>query len=240
VFGDAVCFPALPTWDAGEGPLWSSLYFHDRHHRSEWTGWALLPTAEFSAFASSVMKGEDWREAAKGSVLRFRKVFIDEPSLGVRTPGQVIESNGRVLRGEVPGLCFHGAEREPGVWIGRGVRVAASAQLVAPCFIGENAWIAADCTIGPDTVVGPECVIEKGTTVGSSVVASGTYLGPGLEVSDSYVRRNVLCNVRLGVEIKIAEKYVVSSMDEFGGLPKWANLSLVVLTVVAISTIWMR
>jgi hypothetical protein len=196
---------------------WNTLFFDEEEGVGAWSGWAVMQSADLPGFAGRVAAGADWRAAVRETGLAIKKVFLDHPSLSAATPRDVLLANRRALDGEFPGLFFNGKERSPGVWVARAAKIAPSARLQAPCYVGEDAWIGADCRIGPYSVIAAGCVVERETAVARSVVYEGTFLGPELEVSDSCVNRNRIHNVRLGAEIEVGEAHVASALSPAAG-----------------------
>ena len=235
VFGDLGRLPALPELgDADPHTLKPAIYFHDENRSSRWTGWGLLPERDIPEFAATAVKHDNWRVALLECGVSVEKVFTEQPSLCVTTPRQVIESNRAALESEFSGLYFDGSERNSGVWIGRGAKVPATAILHAPCLIGEDAWIGEDCHVGPHAVIGRKCVVERDTRVCRSVVAEGTYLGPGLDVADSVVVRNKIHNVRLDADLEIDEPHVDSNLMQGPLLPTWLRVTLFTILIASV------
>lgn len=237
VFGDACYLPGLPMLvEDAERSISPSLFFHSTHEGVSWTGWALVPEQEFAAFAGLVAAGSDWRGAMEATALELKKIVLNSATIGVSSPQDVLDSNRIALQGGYPGLYHDGVEKEPGMWIARGVRIAATAVVEAPCYIGEEAWIGENCQIGPFAVIGKGCVVERGTTVLRSVLEDATYLGPELRVEDSSVAQNVIYNVRLGAALAIEEDHVVSRLDAGVLFPIWTKVvvSLAAFLLVAI------
>lgn len=241
LLGDLCYLPAIPALDTtGATAVWPTLFFHDDDKRSRWTGWALVPARQLAGFACQVAGEADWRSAMSYCGLQLRKQFLDGPSLSASSPGRVLESNRIALDGRYPGLYFEAMEREPGIWVGRGVRIPPAAALTAPCYIGEDSWIGRGCRIGPYAVVGRGCAIEKGTVVSGSVVGEETYLGPELEIADSVVHRSLIHNVRLGAEVEIEEAHVASSLTSGSLVPQWLKLAAISLVLPAVAVLaWM-
>jgi hypothetical protein len=73
------------------------------------------------------------------------------------------------------------------VWIGEGVRVATSARVIGPTYIGAHTIVRAGATIGPFASVERDCVVDCGTTVERSTVLPDTYLAPGLLIRNGLV-----------------------------------------------------
>jgi hypothetical protein len=73
------------------------------------------------------------------------------------------------------------------VWIGEGAKVATSARVIGPTYIGAHTIVRAGATIGPLASVERDCVVDCGTTVERSTVLPHTYLAPGLLVRNGLV-----------------------------------------------------
>jgi hypothetical protein len=73
------------------------------------------------------------------------------------------------------------------VWIGEGVKVATSARVIGPTYIGADTIVRAGATIGPFASVERDCVVDCGTTVERSTVLPDTYLAAGLLIRNGLV-----------------------------------------------------
>jgi len=233
--GDAGYLPSLPVLAKdGETLVSPGLFFHDEGSEIAWTGWAVLPEQEVPTFAAKIALGEDWRTAITPRLLDVKKEILTGASIAAASPQQVLDSNRIALEGGYPGLYHDGVEKEPGVWVARGAKIAATAVVEGPCYIGEEAWIGETCKIGPFAVIGRECVVERGTSVQRSVLSEATYLGPELEVADSSVVQNVIYNVRLGAALEIEEEHVVSGLNSGTLLPAWVKIWTILVLLLAI------
>ncbi len=99
--------------------------------------------------------------------------------LSTRTPREWIAAQSAALAGEVSGLLFDGRESEPGVWLGRNVRVEPGVRLVAPVWVGENTRVEGFATLGPGAAVGAGSIVGPTARVESAVVLPGTYVARG-------------------------------------------------------------
>ena len=84
------------------------------------------------------------------------------------------------------------------VWVGEGVKIAPSARVIGPVYIGARTTIGAGATVGPFTSVEHDCVIDCGTTVEQSTVLPNSYLAPGLLIRNSQVDGRHLEHLRWG------------------------------------------
>ena len=84
------------------------------------------------------------------------------------------------------------------VWVGEGVKIAPSARIIGPVYIGAHTTIGAGATIGPFSSVEHDCVVDCGTTVEQSTVLPNSYLAPGLLIRNSQVDGRHLEHLRWG------------------------------------------
>lgn len=96
------------------------------------------------------------------------------------------------LMGSAPGVLIHGAEVKPGVWLGRGARVADDAQLRPPVFIGPDARVFARAEVGPRVTLGRASVIERDAQLTDCSVAPNTLVGEGTRARSAH-----LCEARM-------------------------------------------
>lgn len=97
-----------------------------------------------------------------------------------------------------------GNEVQPGIWYGDGARVAASAQIDAPAYIGGRTRVSDSCTVTGASVIEGDCEVDCGTSIDRCCVFPATYIGIGLRVSDALVapsglfhlQRNLTVNIR--------------------------------------------
>lgn len=84
------------------------------------------------------------------------------------------------------------------VWVGEGVKIAPSARVIGPVYIGARTIIGAGATVGPFSSVEHDCIIGCGTTVEQSTVLPNSYLAPGLLIRNSQVDGRHLEHLRWG------------------------------------------
>ena len=106
-----------------------------------------------------------------------------------------------LVRDGLTGACAIrplGTEIREQVWIGEGVKLADSARVIGPTYIGARTIVHAGATIGPFASVEPDCVVDCGTTVERSTVLPYTYLAPGLLIRRELVDGGYLENMGWG------------------------------------------
>ena len=103
-------------------------------------------------------------------------------------------------------------EKQPGIWTGLNCNISPSAELRAPCWIGQNVFI------GPKTVVGAGSIIEDGAFVEGACSISGsrigahTFVGQCSEISGSLALGDTLVHLQSGLATKVPDKFVLCAL----------------------------
>lgn len=103
-------------------------------------------------------------------------------------------------------------EVQPGVWVGLRSRIARSARLRGPCWIGEHVWIGENAIVGPYAVIENRVVVESGVEIANSTIGSDTLVGHFTEVKDSLAGGNTLVNWRSGSRTTVPDKFLMCSL----------------------------
>jgi NDP-sugar pyrophosphorylase family protein len=203
------------VWEAGPDAA-PSIHVFEKDGKTEWTGWALLAPsdcARIPADASRQEAGEFLLALAEeGTTL----VPTSQPPLSCRNYADLLHANALLLGGKRPDLHLEAREADPGVRICRNVSLHPTARIHPPIYIGENCRIGSRCELGPDVVIGNGCVLDDGAIVQNSVVLAGTYVGEGLELDGVVVEHNRLANAELGVELAMADEFLLGSIENHG------------------------
>jgi len=129
-------------------------------------------------------------------------------------------------------------EVQPNVWVGRRARIAASAVIQGPCWIGANAWIGEKARIGPNTVIEDGAFVDARTVVESSLVGPATYVGCGTEVRKSFAFGSTLINWASNAAVVVPERFLLCRLDSLHGirtLGRWmARLAALVVLIVTL------
>jgi hypothetical protein len=107
-----------------------------------------------------------------------------------------------------------GREIRPGIWVGLRSRIALTAQLRAPCWIGENVLVGADAVVGPDAVLEDNVVIEDGARVENSLVGPQTFVGTLTLVSNSIASGSTLINWKTGSQLDVPDPFLLGPLEE--------------------------
>lgn len=178
-----------------------------------WDGWAALPPACLAEAAWG------WSLQSFGDALvvvgEARGACVAAESwLDVRSATALLASNHRALEQNQAGMLASGRQVEPGIWVGRNVRLGPRVRLVAPAFIGDNTHVGAGSTVGPCVAIGSACLIDADALLERSMVTAGTYVGEGLNVVDAIVDGPTLVNVRLGASVRVDDGLLLAGTPE--------------------------
>ena len=136
-----------------------------------------------------------------------------------RPPGSLFTSYAAwfaEVLGQLPeGARFRLGVRQisPGVFVGLRTRVAPTARLVAPCWVGENAWIAAGALVGPGGIVESGAYVDEGAEVAQSVVGPETYIGVLTELRNSVAWGRGLLNWETGSFTEVVDDILLSDLS---------------------------
>ncbi len=174
-----------------------------------WTGWAFLRRETVWHLPADLAFCELPQALSRG----MSKVSVGE-LLSCTSFAGWLESNQRVMAEHTDPLWFPATARQqsPGVWISQGSEVHATAELVAPVFIGKDSQIAAGCRVGPGVVVENHCLVDADTQLDHTLICHDSYVGQSLSLSHSIVNRNVLLSIQLGTTLEMADDFILSRL----------------------------
>lgn len=105
-------------------------------------------------------------------------------------------------------------ERSPGVWIGANSKVAESARIQGPVWIGSQVWIGEKAQIGPNTILERGVVVDKSASIVGSFVLDHTYIGAMTEVRDSYANGTTLINRGNGSTLEVVDAFLMNDLTK--------------------------
>jgi hypothetical protein len=114
------------------------------------------------------------------------------------------------LKYRLDALLSIDAPHADGGWTGPGAMVAASAQLLAPFWIGAHARVGEGCRIGPNAFIGRHAIIDANVEVEEAFVASDTYVGKFTRIAHAIASGQVLVDMSRGVRLELAEQFILS------------------------------
>ena len=120
-------------------------------------------------------------------------------------------------------------EIEPGIFLGRRSKIARSAKLHAPCWIGENVRVGSNAIIGPVTFLEDQVVVDDRATIVNSWVGPETFVGTLTELKDSLAWGTLLINWKSGSHTQIPDPFLMASLaKEKGGKARKGRLATAV------------
>lgn len=96
--------------------------------------------------------------------------------IDVGTPEKYLTVHHDLLSGKTT-RPLSGKALKPGVWVGDGCRVDASAKLVPPIVLGERVRVEEEAKLIGPLVLGDDCVVGSHSTVEDAIVWAGTRIG---------------------------------------------------------------
>jgi hypothetical protein len=112
------------------------------------------------------------------------------------------------------GILVHAAERAPGIWTGRDAVIEQGAVLVPPVLLGVGVVVRAGARVGPRVFLGDRAVVDQGTWIEDAIVAQGTIVGDGLELSGVALDESGLLDLRSGERTPVDDALVLAPRDQ--------------------------
>jgi hypothetical protein len=103
-------------------------------------------------------------------------------------------------------------EIKPGVWVSPRARIARSAELRAPCWIGPHTVVGNETIIGPMAVVENRVIIGAHVEVTNSAIAPETFLGEMTHLKDSVADGSILINWRTASCTRVPDAVIMCSL----------------------------
>jgi hypothetical protein len=115
-------------------------------------------------------------------------------------------------------------EVQSGIWIGMHAQIEPTAQLHAPCWIGESTRVGAGAVIGPAAILDDRVVAEAGARVTKSVINPETFVGEHISVENSLAHGSTLINWMSGSCLRVPDAFFLSSLNDHRFSPVSASL----------------
>src|SRR6185369_3568118 len=116
-----------------------------------------------------------------------------------------------------------------GVWAGLRTQIAPTAELHAPCWIGDNVRVGDGAVIGPNVIIESNSFVEPRATIRDSYVGPGTFVGAFTDIEQSIALGNTLVSWKYDSVLKVPDEFLLSSLDPArlaaGGLVPGHSLS---------------
>jgi hypothetical protein len=104
-------------------------------------------------------------------------------------------------------------QASPGIWIGKRASVASTAQLIAPCWIGDHAIIGEGSIVGPEAIVEDRCVVDEKAKVSRSWVGPDTFVGPMTSVAHSLAWGPILTDWKSDSSLRVPDPFLLASLN---------------------------
>jgi hypothetical protein len=103
-------------------------------------------------------------------------------------------------------------EFAPGVYVGLRVRVAETAKLLAPAWIGANVWLGPRTVVGPETIIEDDVYVDDGAEISHGIVGPKTYVGAMTEVRHSLAWGRDLLNLANGSVTEVTDHFLLGDL----------------------------
>jgi hypothetical protein len=103
-------------------------------------------------------------------------------------------------------------EIRPGIWVGRRAHISPVAELIAPCWIGDQAFVGAGATVGPGAIIEDRSVVENDARVAQSWVGPDTFVGPMTSVASSLAWGSSLIDWRSDSSLRVPDPFLLCSL----------------------------
>jgi len=105
-------------------------------------------------------------------------------------------------------------EVEPGVRLGIHSHISPGAKLLAPCWVGRNAYVGKGAVIGPNSVVEDGSFIEETVEIRDSYIGPDTFVGRYAELGNSFAWGNTLINWKTGSGAVVPDAFMLCALRQ--------------------------
>ena len=125
-----------------------------------------------------------------------------------------------------------GVERDPGIWVSRGVDTHRSARLIAPVYLGPHCRVYEDVVLGPNTVVSACSLIDRNTRIEASLIAEDSMIGEGLTLNRMVVTQGLVLDARTEDAVYVADIPSLADPRQPGQLRRFAESAVALVLLV--------
>jgi hypothetical protein len=104
------------------------------------------------------------------------------------------------------------SEIRPGIWAGHRSHVSATAELIAPCWIGDQVFVDPGAIVGPNAILEDRCVVEAEARVVQSWIGPDTFVGPMTSVASSLAWGSSLTNWLSDSSLRVPDPFLLCSL----------------------------
>jgi NDP-sugar pyrophosphorylase family protein len=103
-------------------------------------------------------------------------------------------------------------ELRPGIKVGWHTRISSSAQLKAPCWIGQSVYIGAGAVVGPNAVIEDRSFVEPASEISDSLIGPDTFVGRSAKIQDSIAWADTLIDWKSGLCGPVTDAYMLCAL----------------------------
>jgi hypothetical protein len=103
-------------------------------------------------------------------------------------------------------------QRDTGIWVSNRARISPSAELVAPCWIGDQATVGPGAVVGQGAILEDRSVVEEKASVTQSWVGPDTFVGPMTSIANSLAWGSTLIDWRTDSSLHVPDPFLLSSL----------------------------
>jgi NDP-sugar pyrophosphorylase family protein len=104
------------------------------------------------------------------------------------------------------------SELRPGVWVGSRARISPQAELIAPCWVGDQASVEAGAVVGPGAILEDRTVADGRARITQSWVGPDTFVGAMTSVSNSLAWGSTLVDWRTDSMLHVPDPFLLCSL----------------------------
>jgi carbonic anhydrase/acetyltransferase-like protein (isoleucine patch superfamily) len=104
-------------------------------------------------------------------------------------------------------------ELQPGVWGGMHTRIADTARLQAPCWIGEGVRIGPRSVIGPNAILENHVLVESDCEISNAVVGPETLVGKFTGLNNSLAWGGTMVDWKSGSLARVPDQFLMCALD---------------------------
>ncbi len=104
-------------------------------------------------------------------------------------------------------------EVQPGVWVGMRSRMADTARLQAPCWIGEGVGIGRRSIIGPNAILENHVLVESDCEISNAMVGPETIVGKFSGLKDSLAWGGTMVDWKNGSLARVPDPFLMCALD---------------------------
>ena len=104
------------------------------------------------------------------------------------------------------------SELRPGIWVGRRAHLSPTAELIAPCWIGDQVFVEPGAIVGPGAIIEDRSVVADDARITQSWVGPDTFVGPMTSVASSLAWGSSLTNWRSDSSLQVPDPFLLCSL----------------------------